>query len=49
MVRKEGFPTATGPPLLIDQCYSDEHNLIEDEQIPYLSHNHTLYNKDGNV
>ena len=46
MVQKEVLPDPSRPPLLIDACYIEEHNIIKEELIVYLNHTHTLYKND---
>ena len=47
VVHEEAPPDPQKPPLLVDKCYSDEHNSIKEELIAYLSHNHSLFKEDN--
>ena len=47
VVRGNAIPDPQRPPLLVDKCYSDEHNLIKDELVASLSHDHGLVREDN--
>ena len=47
VVRDKAVPDPQRPPLLIDQCYSEEHHSIKDEMIAFLTHDHSLYKEDN--
>ena len=47
VVRKEAVPDPQRPLLLVDKCYSNEHDSIKDEMIAYLSHDHSLFKEDN--
>ena len=49
MFQKDAIPTGTSPPLLINLCSLYEHNLIWEEQVAYLGHNHTLFKDDNGL
>ena len=47
VVREAALPDPTRHPLLVDKCYSDEHNSIKGEQIAFLSHSHSLFKENN--
>ena len=47
VTHKVALPDPHRPALLIDKCYSEEHNSIKDELVAFLNHNHTLYKDDN--
>ena len=47
VTREVALPDPQRPAILIDKCYSDEHNLIEDKLVVFLSHDHTLFKDDN--
>ena len=47
VVQEAALPDPTKPPLLVNNCYSDEHNSIKGGEIAFLSHSHSLFKEDN--
>ena len=47
VTRELAVPDPHRPALLIDKCYSDEHDSIKNELVAFLCHDHTLYKDDN--